>query len=81
MRFLSVREAATVVRVSVKTIRRGLGDRQRPLKHYRLGARRIVISEADLLAWMELHACHRKPSPAVLDRMSPDAKALLEKVL
>jgi excisionase family DNA binding protein len=54
MKLFTVTEAATFARLSTKTLRRAIGAADRPLRCYRVG-RRIVISEDDLIGWLERH--------------------------
>ncbi len=51
---LTIDEAATLSRLSARTVRRGLKSADRPLRHYRIG-RRVVIPRDDLDAWLEMH--------------------------
>jgi len=51
--YFRVVEAARVVGVSVKTIRRALRDPEHPLPAYRVGRKLLVISEIDLNRWLE----------------------------
>ena len=75
--YLTIGEAARAVRLSERTIRRALRDPVRPLRHYRPG-RRVIITRADLTRWLEAHVAVLTAQPAVLDRISPAARALLD---
>ncbi|MFP3883347.1 MAG: helix-turn-helix transcriptional regulator [Actinomycetota bacterium] len=50
-RLITVTEAASVARVSEKTIRRRLSSRK--LKYLRVGGRAIRIRRGDLEAWLD----------------------------
>jgi hypothetical protein len=68
-------------RVSQRTIRRGLRDHVRPLGHYKIG-RRVVIPARDLMSWLESHrAPVTIPAPAILAKVSPPARELLDGLL
>jgi excisionase family DNA binding protein len=75
--FLTLAEAAAVVRLSPRTLRRGMHDSRRPLRVARVG-RRVIVERADLLAWLRAHVEVPAVSAPVLGRVSPAARELLE---
>ena len=64
--FLTIAEASRRARLSPRSIRRALAGEVKPLRHFRIG-RRVVISEADLAAWLEAHAVMPTIRPKVLE--------------
>lgn len=75
--FLTIAEAAEIARLSSRSIRRGLRDSKCLLRHYRVG-RRVIIDRDDLERWIHSHAVVSAVAPAIVDRVSPSARGLLD---
>jgi len=73
--YLSVAQAAMVLGVSEKTVRRALHGVGRPLPHHRIG-RRVLIARADLDRWVAA----QRVLPTVAAGVSGDVAELLQRL-
>jgi len=77
LQLLRLSEAATLARLSERTLRRAIHAPHNPLRCYRFG-RAVRIAPDDLQAWLRAHVALPVVSTAVLETLSADAKALIQ---
>ncbi len=76
---LRLPEAAAIARLSERTLRRALHASTNRLRCYRFG-RAVRIAPDDLTEWLRAHAELPVVSTTVMDTVSADAKALIQRL-